>query len=92
MTEYIEREKVAELIDYYTVDYFEAEAYFGLLKEDFQQLPSADVAPVMHGWWIPRILPLNRAGNECSACLAISVGAMKPYYCPNCGAKMDGET
>ena len=51
-----------------------------------------DVQPVKHGRWIPRILPLNKAGNECSVCLAISVGAMKPYYCPNCGAKMDGET
>lgn len=46
----------------------------------------------VHGKWIPRILPFNHVGNECSVCLAISAGAMKPYYCPNCGAKMDGET
>lgn len=59
--------------------------------ESIKIIPAADVQPVKHGKWIPRILPLNKAGNECSACLAISVGAMKPYYCPNCGADMRGE-
>lgn len=43
MVEYIEREKVIELIDYHQEEYFEAETYFELLKEDFMQLPSADV-------------------------------------------------
>lgn len=50
MADYIEREKVIELIDYHQEEYCEAESYFGLLKEDLQKLPSADVAPME---WIP---------------------------------------
>ena len=59
-----------------------------------QQLPSADVAPVRHGRWE------KQSGlYSCSEC-----GMTCPYdvqadvieywacnYCPNCGAKMDGE-
>ena len=85
MAEYIEREAAIAAIK---KDIMGGLNYESILK----RIPSADVQPVKHGRWIPRILPLNKAGNECSACLAISVGAMKPYYCPNCGAKMDGET
>ena len=50
--------------------------------------PSADVAPVKHGWWIH--------DDEwwefiCTSCHK-GIGNIKKYkYCPNCGAKMDGE-
>ena len=49
-----------------------------------------NIQPVKHGRWIPGTLSNNKVANECSICLAISVGTMKPHYCPNCGAKMDG--
>ena len=93
MAEYIEREKVIELIDYYQEDYFEVEAYFGLLKEDFLQLPSADVAPVVHGKNLDRETP---SIFTCSVCGWHSwdtyCGDTSEYnYCPNCAAKMDGE-
>lgn len=55
---------------------------------------SADVAPVVHGWWIkyPRAHYF-----KCSKCKFIAPykkamvmdGERKYKYCPNCGAKMD---
>ncbi len=45
---------------------------------------TADVAPVVHGEW---------AGTVCTACGECVGAAALPcncFYCPNCGAKMDG--
>lgn len=55
-------------------------------------VPNADVAPVRHGRWID--------GNPyCPICKKDKFRGLdadvwsdwKPDYCPNCGAKMDGE-
>lgn len=52
-------------------------------------IPSEDVAPVVHGYWMRARKPVT-ANMECSVC-------HKEYllsdhnYCPNCGAKMDLE-
>ena len=50
---------------------------------------AADVVEVKHGRWIP--FKSEHAGDiqYCSVC---DVGCTwQPDYCPNCGAKMDGE-
>ena len=95
MADYIEREKVTELIDYHQEEYCEAESYFGLLKEDFQELPSADVAPVVHGKWVKTDDDPEDTAYQCSVC---GKEALYKYntcdsvcseYCPQCGAKMD---
>ena len=64
-------------------------------------VPAADVAPVRHGRWdsIPNtyICVAGKAGSyhgnatSCSACNEINPNAYKTNYCPNCGAKMDGD-
>ena len=94
MADYIDRDKVTELIDYHQEEYCEAESYFGLLKEDFQQLPSADVAPVAHEEWkhIKWVKDDEDQGggywiSRCSNCI-IPYHSETPY-CPHCGAKMD---
>ena len=46
--------------------------------------PAADVEPVRHGRWVD----FTNAACRCSVCGAIL--AAHSYYCPNCGAKMDG--
>ena len=58
-----------------------------------ENIPNADVAPVVHGQW---------DGNDCTVCKlpwkynmvqdADDWGYFDPMpdYCPNCGAKMDG--
>lgn len=52
------------------------------VKKLLQNLPSADVAPVVHGKWIDCI---------CSHCGYEVFPWNCNYYCPNCGARMDGE-
>ena len=57
--------------------------------EMFDEIPAADVAPVVHGVWacVHKIDPIS--GYRCSKCRRIVGFALTPY-CPNCGAKMDG--
>lgn len=63
----------------------------GLAKEiskQLKQLPSADVAPVVHSTWIENGDPLMLTCGNCG------YGVMRynnTRFCPNCGAKMDGE-
>lgn len=60
--------------------------------------PAADVAPVVHGrWleWFPGDCALIMTGEEmlyrCSCC-DVKYSDVEGYkYCPNCGARMDGE-
>ena len=64
------------------------------------KIPAADVAEVRHGKWI-KTYPDNRLDGDyyCSNCYAgvdIATGEETPidrelYYCPNCGARMDGK-
>ena len=51
------------------------------------QAPAVDAAPVVHGEWKPD--PHCYNVFHCSAC--DSPFWAKRKYCPNCGAKMDGE-
>lgn len=70
--------------------------YFDV-KFDIEQEPAADVVEVRHGEWIDKPTgAYGRMQSWCSACGKHSgIGGIesnrhKPY-CPNCGAKMDGE-
>ena len=59
-----------------------------ILEEAVAMLPAADVEPVVHGHWV--------YGCQCSVCgdrHGPYNSRHRPYYtfCPNCGAKMDGE-
>lgn len=54
-------------------------------KKQIDELPTADVAEVRHGEW--KIQGL--CNPKCSLCK--QYGYAKDRYCPNCGAKMDGE-
>lgn len=57
-----------------------------------EELPAADVDPMRHGRWI-----WDDEGYHCSECFYHAYGETGEvlsgnwHYCPNCGAKMDGE-
>ena len=63
-------------------------------------IPRVDAVEVVHGWWKPR--PHRKVNSEgraitycdfhyCSEC-GTERPMVPPYnYCPNCGAKMDGD-
>lgn len=66
-----------------------------------ERLPAADVVPVRHGKWVKAtgMMPPEYCGlHICSEC-GHYAGRKPPYggremlsdYCPNCGAKMDGD-
>ena len=56
-----------------------------------ENIPAADVAPVVHGRWGTGRFNLETGNYEeqCTLCRNFSKEYGKPY-CPNCGAKMDG--
>ena len=60
--------------------------------EDIEEIPAADVAPVVHGRWIEKSAPARKIYFECSHCGAQENKhtAIKGHYCWRCGAKMDG--
>lgn len=101
MAEYIEREALETALnhrlsflmaengeyDHYTSGFDEAVTRV----EDF---PSADVAPVRHGRWIDK--GEYAVCTECGGRSGTQYDGVEPVplmtqFCPNCGAKMDGE-
>ena len=61
------------------------------VMEYIEYMPAADVAPVVHGKWIP--VEAYGIGNtaKCSECEKRQYGYDGFKFCPNCGAKMDGD-
>ena len=92
MDEYIERETIkAKMIHY---GFKSPDMTVTEFVED--ELPAADVAPVLHGRWIEytKVIipePYNKWEQawKCSEC-GFDDGFVAYNYCPNCGAKMDG--
>ena len=100
MAEYIEREALLSDVDKAFRLFVEHDDILRLYSDARGSViyaPAADVAPVVHGRWIDK--PTGKYRNWqswCSACGKHSgIGGIqsnqhKPY-CPNCGARMDGE-
>ena len=97
--EYIEREAVLALAkDICVLTKWDSEYHHRSIDPcDVRELPAADVVPIRHGKWVGhdiggRISIDNDACSECgSVFYQIAETGCVWYYCPNCGARMDGD-
>lgn len=63
-------------------------------KREIAEMPAADVAPVVHGKWVPPDgIPGFLVCSACEDCYVVAEWAdeKKWMYCPACGAKMAKE-
>lgn len=99
MDEYIKRAAIMEFPirkDHCDKERANEHFIFGIesVLEYVENLPAADVAPVVHGRWkyIPQTLN-TLSQLRCPFCgwwsLDLSIDGVY-NYCPNCGARMDG--
>ena len=86
MAEHIDRgTAIAKLT---ALDVIEPNATMVGAKRLLAEIPAADVAPVVHGRWMPFH---SEAAGDIQYCSACEIGFdAKTDYCPNCGANMDG--
>ncbi len=95
MAEYIKREDVKGLIN----------NNFGGLLAMIDSIPAADVAPVVHGEWEAvdwreydanscEVICYPKEGIACTRCRYVfkKDALWKKNFCPNCGARMDGDS
>ena len=91
MSEYIEREALLAAYD------AAHEGAPGRARKLIAEAPVADVAPVRHGRWVEKEEPYFDVLFGCSACgeefcfIEGNPSDNLYKYCPNCGARMDGE-
>lgn len=97
MTEYIEREAAIKAAKHAWAKGLEPSQYI-------EALPAADVAPVMHSYWesydCSQYMGTDEYGEPkwrdgkfyvCHNRRCRRKTVVKSHYCPNCGAKMDGD-
>lgn len=69
-----------------------------IVKKHIDTMPTADVAPVVHGYWKKKVLQFRREDNTFSSPIVVGYRCsvcgrdedQREPYC-NCGAKMDGD-
>lgn len=92
MDEYIEREALYEKAYWHgehpNVDNPFPDGVDAIDIKDVDAIPSADVAPVRHGRWLPQVV-LGQKAWDCSECKTL--GSPHWKWCPICGCRMDLE-
>jgi len=85
MAEYIEREAALDCLHLVCVPQCRKYA-----QKEIKKIPAADVAHVRHGRW--RLYSPLTDTYECDKCgYQVIDESFRTNYCPNCGAKMEGE-
>lgn len=98
MDEYITKEAAIQVFEWGEADVIEDYGdgcnfgfSRGIIKSAINAIPAADVAPVVHGRWVTHY----RSGTPVAEGYVSTCCDMwnnhKRNYCPNCGAKMEGE-
>lgn len=102
MAEYIERTLITTELPFVMKkygNYFnerQIEKIVEIVCELENSIETADVQPVIHAHWIelPKAMNPNENPCKCSNCghiLSFMNYYPKSKYCPNCGARMDGD-
>lgn len=70
----------------------DGDALIEKFNEAVEEMPTADVAPVVHGRWIEQEKYTFGVMYDCSICGDRILDNGHPWnYCPKCGARMDGD-
>lgn len=86
MAEYIKRETAVKAANEWVSEACMAPVMrVSRLLDKLQKVPAADVAPVVHGHRVDNGGSYARC-SQCDGVLPLCAN-----YCPNCGAKMDGD-
>ena len=101
MADYIDRQAALDALDKLSLGETDAIKLFFRMNDYLKRMPSADVQPVRHGNWEERKVSDKNCIDEwqtacCSVCHKYHTTPYMYYfdnynYCPNCGARMDGE-
>lgn len=86
MSRYIDADKLSEMIEARGKMLVEGKEAFYYIANWLNKLPPADVAEVKYGEWVHGECVLH-----CSECGVETYPENITPYCPNCGARMDGE-
>ena len=62
---------------------------FSVVKRYIMRQDAVDAVEVVHGRWVDNGIPESML-SKCTVC-GFPCGACTFNFCPNCGAKMDGE-
>lgn len=91
MAEYIEREAAIDAIMkvYVGTAGYKTRERVWETREAIQKLPASDVAPVVHGRWLCVDTDTEHF-FLCNRCKKKEF--WESNYCPNCGARMDGDS
>lgn len=85
---YIKRDDVAQMLIEGVLEDNSSPQYAEYIRLLVYSVPSADVVPIRHGHW--EVIDAEEPRRYgCSLCKRLSWHMEN--YCPNCGAKMDGE-
>ena len=99
MSDYIDRAALG--IDFCRWNVFENKSYvdgWNAAVKILKEAPAVDVQKIKHGKWIKMYNNPDDGNYYCSEChrsIDIATGRETPidrefFYCPHCGAKMDG--
>lgn len=94
MAEYIELEVAVKAFNNFDAGRADSPPCTLLTPEEFAEylyeLPTADVAPVVHGRWVTHYRSGTPVAEGYVSTCCDMWNSRKSDYCPNCGAKMDG--
>lgn len=96
MDDYIKREAAIEICETEYQNRLRMLDYCGdtvawNIGSEIKALPAADVAPVVHGQWVTHYRSGTTVAEGYVSTCCDMWNNRKSDYCPNCGARMDGD-